>query len=367
MSILMFNKKAKKSSSKIAIFSLSSTNINKICEILQLKGYDDFLTFNNDLLDISPSNLKEDIWAVIVDIDDINKKESYIDNISKIFSNNIIKIILSTSDSIKIQQEFLKHSIFHLNIDYQINEIPNKLSINSDNFKSSFIKIGILGCKGGIGNSLIAYNISKKIYERYLSKTLFIQGANSSFNADFLADVTFEKELINEKGLSIYKEDLENAYIFDKNNFNDFNFLIFDHSIHSLSKESIENILNSLDCVVLVFDFSAVCLRKAKEIYKINDFLVSVNKGCKRLFLCCNNRENSKILLDKASISEIIGKDVDVFIPYKNISSIKMPKKMPRAFNKSLDLLVDKLIGIKKTNKFRLFSRWKRWKNSKTN
>lgn len=354
MGISIFNKLVLKNQSKIAVIGSNSENINKICEILQLKSYEYFKIFNDDFLNIAPNKLQDDIWAVIINIKDVEKIEQIIDRVNKIFTNDCIKIVLSNSDSIKITSRFLTHNIIHLNIDYQLNEIPNKLSNDYHNLNANFIKIGVLGCKGGIGNSLIAFNVANKIYEKYLSKTLLVQGVNSSFNVDYFANVQFEKELINDKGLSFYKENSDNAYEFNKDLFKDFNFLVFDHSICSLSKEGIENVLNSLDSVIVVFSLNPTSLRKAKEIYKINEFLLSVQKGCKRMILCCNNLENSKTLLDKNSINEVLGKEVDVFIPYKNLNLFSKANKLPRQINNALNNLVSKLLGDEniKTKRF---------------
>ncbi|MCD8213632.1 MAG: hypothetical protein LUC34_06265 [Campylobacter sp.] len=351
MDLFFKKEKSKKSTQqKIIVISPNKENIQTISEILVLKGYENIVKINEDFLSVQAQKVNfEDIIAVIVDIWASDNVSEYSKNINRIFAKDVIKIVLSKSDSIKTNQYFANNGIIFLNWDYQFHDLALKIEQNYESSHNNAIKVGILGCKGGVGNSLIAYNIAKNIYQRYLSPTLLVQGINSSFTADYYCGKSFEKEFFNNT-LSFFKESKEDGYDFLNEKFKNFNFLIFDHSVHSLSKEETENVLNNIDCSVLVFDQNPTSIRKAKEICKINDFLVSVNQGVKRFFLCLNNPSNTKRILNDDSLNEVLSTKVDVEIPFKSLDLLKLNAPSPRKIENKIDELTDKLVGANNAN-----------------
>ncbi|PAF46957.1 hypothetical protein BKH46_05840 [Helicobacter sp. 12S02634-8] len=332
----------------ILIVSQSLENIERICSQLSLQGLSVFKRLQKNPLEVSPEDLTSKLQAVILDIQQIENSYDYCALIPKIFPKDIPCIILSRNDSIKICQQFLSQGIFYLDWESQIDQIYEKIfnfEVNIPNKKS--VKITCLGTKGGVGNSFVTYGLAQVIKQRFLSLVLNVQGADSSFNLDFIAGKSFEKELDIPDGVCLFKEQAEDAYDYHHPKHKRFNFILYDHSVQSHSKDTIEMILNESDTIVLVMNSELDSLRKTKEILRINEFLRSVHQGAKKVFVCCNQaRLGAKSSLDIADMEEIMGAKIDICIPNQSLDRSCVGLVTKGNTKKSLELLADKLTGV---------------------
>ncbi|PAF43370.1 hypothetical protein [Helicobacter sp. 11S03491-1] len=341
------NKTHKNQETFILIVSESLKHLDNIYEYLCLKGIDNSKKLHKNPLEIQPCEIKWHLQAVILDALNVKDTQEYCDFIAKIFPKNIPCIVLANNDSIKISQEFLSEGIFYLDRQTQSDQIYEKIFSFEENIQNKkSIKISILGAKGGVGNSFISYHLACMIYQRYLSCVLNVQGSESSFNLDFISGKIFEKEYYHNNEVCLFRETKEDAYNYHNPKHAKFNFILYDHSIQSLQKESIETILNESDTVVLLINYELDCLRKAKETLRINEFLLSVNQGAKKIYICVNQGiPHIKSTLCISDLEEIIGASIDSVIPYQPIDK-SAPTTIPKGkTNKALELLVDKLTG----------------------
>lgn len=331
----------------VLIVSASAKNLAIISEYLCLKGIDNFKTICKDPLQINACEIKCGINAVILDAQNIQNTEQYCTLIERIFPKEIPCVVLANNDSIKIHQEFLSRGIFYLNWESQYEEIYEKIFNFSENIQNKkSIKISVLGTKGGCGNSFLTHQITRIIYKRFKSMILNVQGPESSFNLDLLSGINFEKEHYEKNNICLYRETKEEAYNYHNPKHFKFNFILYDHSIQGMQKETIETILNESDNIILTITSDIDSIRKAKEVLRINEFLLSVQRGSKRIYICLNqNHQDSKNSFCPSDITELLETKIDFIIPYQ-----KIDKTAPIAPAKSktlnaLELLVDRLMG----------------------
>lgn len=332
----------------ILIVSDNPERLEYIYEYLSLKGLNHCKKLQKNILDILPADLKWDLEGVILDAKISGDINPCCLLITKIFPKNIPVIVLSDNDSIKVHQAFLDRGIFYLHSETQMDQIYEKIS----NFEESqsnkkSIKISILGTKGGVGNSYLSFHLARIIQERFLSRVLVVQGAESSFNLDLISGKVFEKEYYPSDGVCLYKESREDAYDFHQAKHSGFNFIIYDHSIQSLPKEGVESILNESDTVVLTMSYELDSLRKAKEILRINEFLQSVNQGSSKIHICLNIKENYvKSALALPDLDPIIEAPISVTVPYFSMDKTSLSALPKGKTQKALEFLVDELVGV---------------------
>ncbi|PAF45753.1 hypothetical protein [Helicobacter sp. 11S02629-2] len=360
MDFSFFSKEKDSKESKVLVISKDTNRLALIVEHLSLKGLS-AISLKGDIFNLAPDSIPKNIQAVVVDCLVIEREvEDYIHIICKLLPTNLPCVILGDNDSITIYQEFLKKNIFYLHFASQLNLVYEQISnYQSMNAYAGFIKISVLGTKGGAGASSIAYALASNIYKRYKNKVLCVQGADSSFNLDLLSGRNFEASDIKDDELSLYKESREEAYNFEAELFRKFNFVVFDHSVQGLNKDEIESILNSSDSCVLVLDSTLSSIRKAKEILRANNFLASINQGAKKLLICLNKSGFAcGDSLDITKIEEFLESKVDLVLPYQsrlNEFKFSPSTKLQNAINE----VTNKLVGDIKSKGLKLFRRVK--------
>ncbi|PAF51709.1 hypothetical protein BKH43_00255 [Helicobacter sp. 13S00401-1] len=360
MDFSFFNKEKDSKESKVLVIGKDTQRLALIVEHLSLKG-SSATSLKGDIFSLPPDSIPKNIQAVVVDCLTIDRDvEDYIDMICKLLPTSLPCVILGNNDSITIYQEFLKKNIFYLHFDSQLNLVYDQIAnYQSLNAYAGFIKISVLGTKGGAGASSISYGLANNIYKRYKNKVLCVQGINSSFNLDLLSGRNFEVSDIKEEGLSLYRELKDEAYNFEAELFRKFNFVVFDHSVQSLNKDEIEHILNNSHSCVLVLDSTLSSIRKAKEVLRANNFLSSVNQGVKKLLICFNKAGMpSGDSLDALKIEELLESKLDLSLPYQSkLNEFKFSPSLK--VQTALNEITNKLVGDIKPKGLKLFRRVK--------
>lgn len=353
MQILPKKNKDKGTISYFLVISEDAKHSDIIKEYLALKGLDNVKVINKDLLSITPSDVQGDIQAVVLYANKVDDHNRYCELIEQIFSKKIPCILLANNKTLKSYQdlykEFLTRGIAYLDWESQIDLIYEKIFNFEEIFQNKrSIKISILGTKGGIGNSFIAHHVARIIYERFKSPVLNIQGCGSSSNLDFLSGKHFERDYDSKGEISLFKESTEDPHNYHNPLHVKYNFIVFDHSLQSTPKEVNENILNDSDTVLVIVNYELDSIRKAKELLRINEFLLSVNQGVKKFFLCLNHHDSSfKSAFTPSNLGELIGAKISCVIPYQNINK-STPSTAPSGKTLvALEELVDILVGKK--------------------
>lgn len=347
------NNKDKAIHKSILIISQNQERLSLISDYLSVRGLE-VKTHNKPIKDFSYKDYLHELEAIIIELGEINDPQEDIELICKIFPSGIHRIILADNDSIAIKQSFLDRGIRYLHFHTQFDQLYTQIKSPAPQPQQyNSIRISILGTKGGIGNSFISYHLAKIIYGRYMTRTLLIQGAYSSFNLDLLSNQEFQDQLFKENDISLLKEKIQDIAIEEKLAQYSFNFILHDHSTHCMDKDKIEQILNTSDCALILISYDLSSIRKAKEILSINDFLLSVNQGSKKLIIAINELSTYKPL-NQGDIEEILGKKVECLIPL-NSHKEELKSKTKGKTQKELEKLASAIIGspTKETRSFK--------------
>lgn len=338
------NKLEKKST---LIVSQVAQRLEMIQESLNVRG-----VFTQGLLSaytkLEPKHF-QNLEALIIDLGDIDSPDEHIKELMKITPKNISCVIFSNNDSIKLAQDFIKSGFKYLNFQSQFQELYGEL-FSHERGEGSVIKISVLGTKGGVGASFIAANVASIIFNRYKTRTLLIQGAHSSFNVDLFFDRSFTGESYMDDEISLFRESDTKSFGFAKFTNEKFNFIIYDEMLQSFSSEEIEQSINEVDCALIVINTDLASVRKAREILEVNDMLLSVNQGAKKVLLVLNEPPR-RSTLSKVEIESLLDRKIDFVIPFSK--SAKEVKSKP--LSSIQDLTISLILGSQ--SKKRLFSR----------
>lgn len=347
----LINKKDSKIKNTIAVISQRSWLIEKVSEKIRLADISNIKEVDKDIFSTLSINLHEQTIGVIIDI-------GYSDDIEKIL--NLIKshtprdcwcILVGDIDSISIAQQFTERGLLYLNIQSQSSEITQLLlkGIQIDLERKAFF-ISVLGCKGGIGNTLLSYHLANEINQIKKSPTLLLQGNQGSQDLDLITEKKMNAELTE------YHKNFDLMYCRDKN-FSEVdtqtnkkhNFIVFDQSVHNASKENITEYIEQSNCIIILLDNSMISVRVAKEFIGIYDRFKRDNRQAIRLLICLNeSRPVTKNMLDTADIQSLLGRTIDIHIPYiyKTKSTLSDQNYFGRKKTK-INYLAKNTLGIK--------------------
>ncbi|CNH46141.1 pilus assembly protein CpaE [Yersinia pekkanenii] len=315
----LINKKDNKTKRTISIISNRKWLSEDASEKVRLAGINDLKEINKDIFTMPTINLPDQTIGVIIDI-------VHNDDIVKIL--NLIKshvprdcwcILVGDIDSISIAQQFIERGILYLNIQSQLPELTQHLlkGINIESERKAFF-ISILGCKGGIGTTLLSYHLANTVNHIKQLPTLLLQGNQGSQDLDLVT----EKKMVSE--ITEHKKNLFIMFcrgkkindIDGKTNSNH-NFIVFDQPIHNAVKESLTDYIEYSNCIIILLDNSMVSVRVAKEFIDIYDRFKRDNRQATRLLVCLNeSRPITREMLDTSDIPSLLGRKIDICIPY---------------------------------------------------
>jgi len=369
--MLLFSENTKQddlSENSILVVTPDATRMEKVCEQLFLRNVGKVKCFCGDIQQLDQYAETANTDCIIFDASQLDSPESIIEIIDLQLSKNVKKIAFSAKDSLLLADEFLKKDIQYCHYPTQINRIGGLL-VNKEQQTStsmnSAVRITFLGCKGGLGNSILSYHAAEFIANKRQSSTLLVQGAYGSRNLDLISKVAISNEVtLLQKNLSALYEERTSAWKYYNSVYDNYECVIFDFPAYNAADENIENVLTHTDCLVLVCDRDLSSVRTAKNIIEANNHLMNSNNGVRRIFIC-HNQHHSKVIgeISSQEVSGLIGKPVDVTIPYLMKSGD--PSLMPNFSGKNsqyLEALCYLLLGknIRTPVKSSLFDSLKR-------
>lgn len=347
----LINKKDGKTKNTIAIISQRAWLIEKVSEKIRLADFNNIKEIDKNIFTTLSVNPPEQTTGMIIDIgnnDDIEKILSLIKNHTP---RDCWCLLVGDIDSISIEQQFTDRGILYLNIQSQSSEITQLLlkGIQIELERKAFF-ISVLGCKGGIGTTLLSYHLANEINQIKKSPTLLLQGNQGSQDLDLMTEKKMNAELTE------YHKNFDLMFCKDKR-FSELdtqtnkkhNFIIFDQSVHNASKENITEYIEQSNCIIILLDNSMISVRVAKEFISIYDRFKRDNRKAIRLIVCLNeSRPVTKSMLDTADIQSLLGRPIDIHIPYihKTKSSLNDQNYFGRRKIK-INTLAKNTLGIK--------------------
>lgn len=339
----------------ILVVTPDPDKMDKVCEQLAMRDVGEIKRFvgNIDMLELFKDTAHVD--CIVFDASQISSPDSATEIIDLQISKNVTKIAFSTTDSLLLANEFEKKNILYCHYPTQLNRLGGLVN-NTHQEKTegnNAIRITIMSCKGGVGNSMLSYCAAEYIANTRQSPTLIVQGAYGSQNLDLISKVAISNEVtMLQKNLSGFFEDKNHAWQYYNPVYDDYDCIVFDFTAYNAADENIENVLTHTDCLLLVCDRDISSSRIAKKIIEANNHLMKSNNGVRRIYIC-HNLHHGKISgeISTQEISGLIGKPVDITIPYLiKPGDPSLPINFSGKNSHHLESLCNLLLGKKNIN-----------------
>ncbi len=334
----------------VVIVSSRPDWMSDICSQLVLKNIEPLFQVKANFLTADVLDLPEYISAIIIDIEKSDNCALLLNKITTLLPSSAKCLVVGDTDSITLSQQFIAGGVSYLHYPSQLVNVVQNVKDSSAEMKNrrSAIKISILGCKGGIGNSLISYHVAQHIATKNRVPVLLVQGAGGSQDIDLISDKALEKDVSElttylsvKPGNAKYTDDLNDKAL------ERYNFVVFDYPIFNLNKEDIEFVLSSSDCVVLVIGHDLASLSVAKSALDVNRFLRTVSGGVKREFVCLNQiRPTANGVLTIGDLTSLLGGDISSHILYQRPpGDPSKPLRFLAKQNSAVSALANQVLG----------------------
>lgn len=336
---------------KVMVISQSKRERENIGQLLRVNGIDYVEEVDSDFF--SDTNLTfspEEISGVILDVNivDSKKVQPIVNAIYGLIPQNIWCCVVGNSDSISVAQQFLEQGIYYFHIGSQLEQMVKQVieGASTPNLRTS-VNIHILGCKGGIGTSLISSHIANLITEKKKVPVLLAQSESGSADLDLL----FEKRILPNSAIE-YDDNLRlmigDAGKFKEDFLRKFNFVIHDLPIFNKKKEDFPAILEQGSNFVLVIERKLSAIRVAKRFLDEYKRVQQTNPKPRRIFVCINDhRQELANLMAVSDIERLLENPVDIILPFIRKTSEKvLDTQFNAAGKESMDELVLSLLGM---------------------
>lgn len=351
---------------KVVIISTRQSIVDDVRSILYLYNVLSIEVLSLEIEDIDESPKWSEFDVFIIDINNKGDVEKISTLINRFIPIKASTILIGSNDSILFAEALSKKGIHFLLENSQLDQIANILYTRSESKEKTSKRIGsvvtFLGCKGGIGTSSLVVHVLKNISHSTKFPILYIQGASTSRNADFIFETPIDKEgsitEINEF-LQVKIEQDDEVGKYDFLDMTSFNIAIFDQNIglHS-SMQNFESIINISNIVIFIINRDPYSIKVAKNALEEINRIGQKNKLIlnKRFLFCVNDNQpmDKTSSLQDSDIEEYLGKSIDFKRSY--IPSIE---KFKKAHNSpEIDAISASVIGIEKDSSQRrsLFS-----------
>ncbi|CNE57985.1 putative tight adherance operon protein [Yersinia rohdei] len=347
----LISKKDTKIKNTIAIISKRKWLIDNVAEKIRLADMNNIKEIEKDILTVSSVNLPEQTIGIIIDIGNDHNIKNILDLIKNCIPRDCWCVLVGDIDSISIAQQFTEQGILYLNIQSQSAELTQLLlkGIRIESDRKAFF-ISVLGCKGGIGTTLLSFHLANEIAQIKKSPTLLLQGNQGSQDLDLVVEKKMSTEITEYyKNLNLMRYKENKLSEVDAKTNNKHNFIVFDQPIHNIPKENITDYIEQSNCIIILLDNSMMSVRIAKEFIGIYDRFKRDNRQAIRLILCLNeSRPVAKSMLATTDIESLLERKIDIHIPYiyKTKESLSDQNYFGRKKNK-IDALVKNTLGIR--------------------
>lgn len=347
----LINKKESKVKNTITIISERKQVIEQISEKIRLTDMNQIKEVEKDIFNVTAINIPDQTVGVILDISDNSDVEEILNLIKNHVPRDCWCVLVGDIDSITIAQQFTERGLLYLNIQSQSAELTQYLlkGIQIESERKAFF-ISVLGCKGGIGTTLLSYHLAHELTQLRKSPTLLLQGNQGSQDLDLVTEKKMDTGLTEyQKNLDLMlcKEKKLSDIDFQKNKKH--SFIVFDQPIYNTPKENLTDYIEHSSCIVLILDNSMISVRIAKEFIDAYSRFKRDNRRGIKLIVCLNeSRPVTKDMLNTSDIESLLGRTIDVKTPYisKGNNSVRSSNYFGRR-KKTITELTKHTLGIR--------------------
>jgi pilus assembly protein CpaE len=360
--MLLFSKsenKDKREDSVFYVFSRSPLLNENLTSELRLAGLPHVRGIKCTIPDELQGTIPDDISGAVIDIGDCTDVDTIVQQLQMLIPGGVWYCVVGNSDSITLAQQFSSYNVAYYHSSAQ-RDLLVEAAVNGSQAvtKKKAIMIGILGCKGGVGNSRLAWHIARKIADEKRVATLLVSGSGGTRDMDIISGKKLSHEYTSvKKHLDIYGEPVAQLSEVAEDAFHRYNFVIYEQSIHTASKEQLRGFAEQALCLVLVIDRSFSSARVARAMLEQVEVLHRINRLSRRVYLCFNdNRPGQHSGITLEDLEKLLEQRVDIHIPYiksglERVSALPSDGLLTSHGANSLDLLVDRILGVARTEK----------------
>ncbi|OOH89009.1 hypothetical protein BMT54_07625 [Pasteurellaceae bacterium 15-036681] len=339
------------SARKIVVISQREAVRDNISQQLRINGIDYVDALDSDFFgDTNLSFSAEEILGIVLDVGAIHSDDvqSIVNGIYGLIPQNIWCTVVGDNDSISLAQQFLDQGIFYYHLASQTQQMVEQVikGVSTPKTRTS-VNIHILGCKGGIGNTLISSHTATLIANKKKVPVLLVQ--HDSGTPDL--DLAFGKRIL--PGTQTEFDSNLRLMIGDINKLKEdtlarFNFIIHDLPIFNKKKEEFATLLEQGSNFVLVIERRLSSLRTAKQFLDEYKRVQQAQPKPRRVFVCINDhRSELSRLMAIADIERLLEHPIDFILPFIRKTS---DKAVDTEFNKigktAINRLVMSLLGM---------------------
>lgn len=339
----LINKKDNREKSAIVIISTRKELKDKISEYVRLADIKNIKEIDDDIFSTASILIPDNVKGIIIDINENHDINIILDLMKVHTPRDCWCILVGDIDSISIAQQFIERGILYLHIQSQLADLTQNLlkGIQIESDRKAFF-ISILGCRGGIGTTLLSYQLAHVITQIKKSPTLLLQGNQGSQDLDLITEKKMGEDITDyQKNFDLMRGNERKLSEVNEHNNKKHNFIIFDQPIHNARKEKTLDYISNSNCIILLIDHSMMSVRVAKEFIDTLERFKRDNRQAIRLFICLNeNRPITKDMLTTSDIQSLLGHSIDTAIPYINNAkkSLNSPDYFGRKKTKVVEL-----------------------------
>jgi len=341
-----------KTDGKFYVISTRRAINEQLCQQFRLVGFNAVEGIERDITHTASLNIPGNANGVVVDIGNNTQVADVFNALQIQIPRQVWCCVVGDSDSIALAQDFAANQIGYFNVSMQQDMIIQAAlsGIEIKNHRTA-VSISVLGCKGGVGSTTIAYQLAVEISRLKELPTLFVQGNSGSRDLDLHAGKKMSQDITSlQKNLDLMCSNSNTFPNLQLEGMHQYNFVLFEQSINTADKELLRHLAESSHCIVLVIERSMASVRVARNMIENIELLQRISRTSRRFFICLNDsRPVSMEMLSLSDIKALLNHQIDITFPF---SKKKNPaKKRKSRFSPSpspLNQLTRAVLGQKK-------------------
>lgn len=352
------HKSKKSAGNSIVVISPDENILSDINSLLLINNFSNVISHHVDFFTLQDDGILRDAATVIIDIGNCNDFTLVCETATLLIPASARQIFVGNSDSIVFAQALMNAGVCYLHIRSQLTQLAGYLQ-QPDNALAirSVMKISLLGCKGGVGTSTVAWQLFQSIGSQTSIPSLLVQGASGSRDLDLMISRALPRDgIITEinSHQAVRIESLDSAWNYNDSHFSRFNLVMFEHSIYTQPYEYLETVLTESSTVILVVNRDLSALRVAKYLLDEKQRIELARGGKElRVFVCLN--ENHPVHTD-----ELTNDDIEEYLgcPLAAVNPWTIKKNQPLTASPLWHFTARSLLGkpVQKSEKKSYFS-----------
>jgi len=320
--MLLFPGKDEKNSAKQKTFCVLSDNEEvqqQLSQILLMAGINHVEVVKQSLDNPGKIAFEGHIQGIVIDIGMREDIDAVVTALQALVPRNIWSCVVGQSDSISVARAFGQQGIQYLNLTAQREDLRQAISSGKTiNSQRKAIGISVLGCKGGVGNTMIAWQLAQRMVALNGMPTLFTQSKYGSSDMDLLVGKkAFQELIVVEKNLDALHLEEQGVPDLNEERYRPYSFVLLDISINASEKGLLREIIECSSCLIVVIDRSLASVRKVLQVLEVMESIERTQTQPRRVILCLNDSRPVTISdLGTDEIERLTGRTIDTHIRY---------------------------------------------------